>query len=122
MADLPKGTIVAYYALTGAPPQGWLVCDGRNNTPDLRGKFIRGTGDIGSVGQQGGSDKTSLPAHSHSLITGGADDALRAEGGTGVVLHRTPATYLVNSSTDGGTRSEISTIPPYVDLIFIMKA
>ena len=36
---LPKGTIVAYNS-PKAPP-GWAICDGKNGTPDLRGRFIR---------------------------------------------------------------------------------
>lgn len=50
---LPKGMIIAWYpqAATNSqdpissvglkPPAGWLICDGTNNTPDLRGRFIR---------------------------------------------------------------------------------
>lgn len=39
---LPRGTIVAW---TGSvPPNGWNFCDGTNGTPDLRGRFIVGTG------------------------------------------------------------------------------
>ena len=36
---LPRGVIMAYNSPT-APP-GWAICDGKNGTPDLRGKFIR---------------------------------------------------------------------------------
>ena len=39
----PKGTIAAYWGST--PPKGWVICDGTNGTPDLRGKFVYG-GDI----------------------------------------------------------------------------
>jgi microcystin-dependent protein len=37
---LPRGVIVAYNSST--PPFGWAICDGTNNTPDLRGRFILG--------------------------------------------------------------------------------
>jgi len=36
---LPRGCIIAYNAETA--PDGWAICDGLNNTPDLRGRFIR---------------------------------------------------------------------------------
>ena len=60
-ANLPIGTIVAFFGLDAAIPEGWLVCDGQNipensplsidanakeggkQLPDLRGKFVRGT-------------------------------------------------------------------------------
>ena len=35
-----KGTIAAYYGIK--PPKGWVLCDGRNGTPDLRGRFVYG--------------------------------------------------------------------------------
>ena len=36
---LPFGSIVAWLPSVAEdqPPQGWLVCNGENNTPDLRG-------------------------------------------------------------------------------------
>ena len=37
--SIPKGTIIAYYYLT--VPMGWVLCDGQNGTPDLRGRFVR---------------------------------------------------------------------------------
>ena len=36
---LPKGSIIAWNGKT--PPKGWALCDGKNGTPDLRGRFIR---------------------------------------------------------------------------------
>jgi microcystin-dependent protein len=35
----PKGSIVIYNDIT--PPEGWVICDGQNETPDLRGRFVR---------------------------------------------------------------------------------
>ncbi len=36
---IPRGTIVAWTGAT--PPAGWVLCNGQNGTPDLRGRFIR---------------------------------------------------------------------------------
>ena len=35
----PKGSIVIYNDITA--PNGWVICDGNNGTPDLRGRFVR---------------------------------------------------------------------------------
>ena len=37
--SIPKGTIIVYHLSTA--PMGWVLCDGNNGTPDLRGRFIR---------------------------------------------------------------------------------
>ena len=34
------GTICAYYGIVA--PEGWVICNGENGTPDLRGKFVYG--------------------------------------------------------------------------------
>ena len=36
---LPKGVIVAWHGTE--VPKGWALCNGENDTPDLRGRFIR---------------------------------------------------------------------------------
>ena len=35
----PKGSIVIYNDIKA--PEGWVICDGQNGTPDLRGRFVR---------------------------------------------------------------------------------
>lgn len=37
---IPSGAIMAFYMTTC--PEGWKFADGTNDTPDLRGEFIRG--------------------------------------------------------------------------------
>lgn len=54
MSDIPAGTIVMYSGTT--MPARWLLCDGRNNTPDLRDHFILG-GELNEVGGKS-ADKT----------------------------------------------------------------
>ncbi|QOV56309.1 tail fiber protein (plasmid) [Serratia marcescens] len=51
MADIPFGTIVMYSGRT--IPNGWLLCDGKNDTPDLIDKFILG-GHVEDIGGEGG--------------------------------------------------------------------
>jgi len=37
--SIPKGIIIPYYY--SIAPFGWVLCDGKNGTPDLRGRFVR---------------------------------------------------------------------------------
>lgn len=45
---LPKGIILLWSGSVVSIPSGWRLCDGTNSTPDLRGKFIIGAGDVGA--------------------------------------------------------------------------
>ena len=74
---IPMGGIIAWAGST--PPAGWALCDGRvvgsRRTPDLRGRFVLGTGQgigltLRTTGQVGGAEVhvvglEHLPAHSH---------------------------------------------------------
>ena len=72
-SGVPSGTIVMYNS--SSAPTGWVICDGSNSTPDLRGRFIVGYSDTDSdydVDDTGG-EKTkqlgtaNLPSHTHQL-------------------------------------------------------
>ncbi len=67
---LPKGTIVAFNGTKA--PAGWALCDGKNGTPDLRGRFIYGygSGSGNTINRRGGSEthklnSNEIPSHSH---------------------------------------------------------
>ena len=67
------GMIIIWNGAQNAIPSGWVICDGNNNTPDLRNRFIVGAGSGGSYspGDTGGAASVTLsvaqmPSHSHS--------------------------------------------------------
>ena len=81
---IPQGMITMWSGTT--PPKGWIICDGNNNTPDLRGRFIvsYNPGDVNynnpgniseggtSEGSRGGDPSFTLsianiPLHNHSV-------------------------------------------------------
>lgn len=66
---IPSGTIIAFNSFN--PPQGWALCDGKNNTPNLTKRFLYGYGSK-AKGSFGGQEKVTLkineiPNHTHSL-------------------------------------------------------
>jgi microcystin-dependent protein len=72
---VPRGVIVIWSGRANEIPTGWALCDGTNNTPDLRGRFIlggiAGTG-TNSIGNKGGVSEINiqpfnLPDHNHNV-------------------------------------------------------
>ena len=76
MLDLyiPVGTIIMFNSMSEIPP-GWAICNGENGTPDLRGRFIKASDEIGFNNPEGiifeeGISKFKileehLPQHNH---------------------------------------------------------
>lgn len=89
----PPGGVIMFHGATagkfdgsgrgiaGTPYEGWAICNGQNNTPDLRGRFIVGVGRNGDpayagnttyqMGDTGGEEEHTLtqeemPAHNHN--------------------------------------------------------
>ena len=71
-----NGTIAEAEALSN-----WAICDGQNNTPDLRDKFVLGVGSsaiasTATKGETGGSNTIQLsidqmPSHNHNITDNG---------------------------------------------------
>lgn len=75
-AVIPSGLISLWSGAADKVPAGWLLCDGTNGTPDLRGRFVVGAGGSYSPGDKGGSNTVTLtaeqmPGHTHDF-TGSA--------------------------------------------------
>ena len=66
-----SGMIIIWSGNTNNIPNGFVLCDGQNSTPDLRNRFIVGAGtgsgsDYGP-GDTGGSADATLVSHSHTF-------------------------------------------------------
>ena len=105
--SLPKGTIVAWYSRDSAVPAGWAICDGKDGTPDLTGRFLRG-GASSDAGQTGGSEVVTVtnaeyPGHDSSTYS-----KVATGGGTLNV-------------TKPGHDHGANVLPPYFTVVYIMK-
>ena len=73
----PSGGIVLWSGVVSNIPSGWVLCDGQNSTPDLRGKFIIGAGGSYNPSATGGAETVTLttaqlPSHSHNTGSAGS--------------------------------------------------
>jgi|TARA_B100000085_G_scaffold166199_1_gene151179 microcystin-dependent protein len=116
-SGIPIGGIIMWSGVS--VPAGWALCNGSNGTPDLRNRFIVGSGDTYSIADTGGSAEVTLtvsqlPAHTHSAYTEGT--------GTppgGVATSSGNGSAVDTGSAGGGQAHENR--PPYYALAFIMK-
>jgi len=66
---VPLGGIIMWAGLVNEIPIGWYLCNGANGTPDLRDRFIVGSGSTYSTGSSGGSKDAVVVSHTHTAST-----------------------------------------------------
>jgi hypothetical protein len=66
VGNTPPGIIGLWLGATSTIPTGWKLCDGDNDTPDLRDKFIKVASSSSEFGDTGGSNTHTHAAQSHS--------------------------------------------------------
>ena len=141
---IPAGTIIAYNSTT--PPNGWVLCDGSNGSPDLRGRFILGATTSSTNAPQLSSSLSSrtinisgglenvylglqnIPDHTHSgLISHTNSSAAAVDGNDGGaagtqsdVADWSTSTH-ASETNDTGNNLAHENMPPYYVLIYIMK-
>ena len=123
------GMIILWSGASDAIPTGFTLCDGNNNTPDLRGRFVVGFHDSNGdydVDDTGGAETVTLsiaemPNHKHDtsvdntkLFPSNGQTSINFGGAGGY-----PATTFTMSNTGGGGAHENR--PPYYALCYIMK-
>lgn len=139
---IPQGIIVMWSGAISNIPNGWYLCDGTNNTPNLQNRFVVGAGDDYSVGATGGLNEVTLsevqmPVHSHVAITTITATLVKKSGTGNTILTVAQASQhqgLPNPDPTFGTETKtLSTIlnragggyahenrPPYYALAYIM--
>jgi len=110
---LPKGIIVLWYGSTGTIPSGWIICDGNNDTPNLKNKFIVGAGDTYAVDATGGNIN-----HQHAFTGNGHDHELDIGN---EVAAGADFSITTTSEPGAGTTDNANGLPPYHALAYIMK-
>lgn len=145
-SGVPSGVITLWYGSESKIPDGWVLCNGENNTPNLQGVFPIGASSSYPLGSTGGSNSSvvsingstgghaltvdQMPSHSHSIEKNGYKNeeiSTSARVAT-TTTNITSATLYTGAS--GGNQphshtinltTSINTTPVYCALHFIMK-
>lgn len=109
---MQRGMILLWSGAIVDIPNGWHLCDGTEDTPDLRDKFVVGAGSTYGLGDTGGSvnhnHTFTSDVHQHDIPEG-----YTIEAGEGFFTNTT--NNVVTGTTDNG-----SSLPPYYSLAYIM--
>lgn len=120
------GIIVFWSGVVIDIPAGWVLCDGANGTPDLRGLFVIGSGGAYDPGDTGGSEEKNIQhEHDSGSLSSGTTSDLTLVDDAGVSQSSVPQAGHVHNSFLGSTASAGSTtqdiLPPFYSLAFIMR-
>ena len=132
-AFVQRGIICLWSGSSGSIPNGWQLCDGTNDTPDLRDRFIVGAGNSYAVNATGGTSTHShtTVAHTHSIDP--PNTTTSATSGSRYSGPDNPPTITVDSHTHTVDIASFSSasesvvvdnatvLPPYYALCYIMK-
>lgn len=144
-STVPSGMILLWSGSIGSIPAGYLLCDGTNGTPDLRNRFIVGSGSTYAVNATGGSADAIVvshthtatstvtdPGHTHTVVVGNQSTVNGSVSGGGSIAVPGNATLTTASNTTGitvattnasaGTSGTGANLPPYYSLAYIMKS
>ena len=121
---IPSGIIVAWSGNESNIPSGWVLCNGQNNTPDLRGRFILGVSDSHTVNSTGGEETHTLsvnemPSHNHEILSEWSVAATQ-DSSWGMETRGCGKYQGKNAKYSGGNRPH-NNMPPYYALCYIMK-
>lgn len=110
---IPSGGILIWSGAIGAIPNGFVLCDGNNGTPDLRTRFVIGAGGAFGVDATGGAS-----THDHDFTSDGHNHTL---GGGGDLSPGSGISATSSTVPDTGTTDPGNHLPPYYALAYIMK-
>lgn len=125
------GMIMMWYGDTSEIPQGWVLCDGNNGTPDLRNRFIKGgtQASLNNPSNVSEDNKISLslnnlPEHFHkySMASGEKVQIEPSSNNQNELINViNEIDYTTYSTTAVGSGESFNIEPRSYSLIFIMK-
>ena len=134
---IPSGGIIMWSGAANNIPNGWVICDGQSNTPDLRNRFVIGAGDTFSVDATGGSANAVVVEHTHTLTDPGhshqysrAENLVFGSAETSSQQQKHKIDYGTNTTQSQVTGISVDSegesgtdknLPPYYALCYIMK-
>lgn len=133
--QIPSGVILMWKGTIATIPQGWVLCNGANGTPDLRNRFVvcANADELGVAKStiQGAAAQTGGSLlHTHSGTTDGHFHGFSGslDAGTSII---TAGTGSAEPTLGGATESVSDTFttgnpieepcPPFYALAYIMK-
>ena len=140
---VPINTITIWSGSVEDIPAGWVLCDGQDGRPDLRGRFVLGAGGAYTPGAAGGSEEVTLTVdqlakHSHGQYVPASATGSTSTGYTNLVNPASTSNPvsgrpykdgLFGSSTSAnqvntkmqGNNEPHENMPPYYALCYIIK-
>ena len=129
LGNIISGMIMLWSGSSDNIPDGWVLCNGENGTPDLTDKFVIGAGGTYNSGDTGGESAhvltiDEMPKHSHKMKYDSIGwTAIRQSSGTNGIVENTTSSYDGQYSTEEvGNGNRHNNMPPYYALCFIMKS
>ena len=106
------GLIGMWWGNLPSIPKGWVLCDGTQDTPDLRDKMIIASGPVHPHGDFDGSSD-----HSHTIYSDTHDHTIVAGSGVsgGYDRNKVTGTQVLVCNTDSENN-----LPPFYSLAYIM--
>lgn len=127
--NIPIGGIIMWSGSIDSIPTDWALCDGSNNTPNLKDRFVVGAGNGYNPGDTGGENTVTLninqiPSHDH-LVYGQDNNAVATGNVSNEVANVASrgsgnAFFSRTTSLSGGGQAHENR-PPYYALAFIMR-
>lgn len=122
-----SGMIIMWSGSIASIPSGWVLCNGANSTPDLRGRFVIGADSSGSY-QVNGTGNGSLPSTTVT-VTSGASALFYDKGGSynpvtayiASTVYSGGAGYPHQDTISGSFGSGSTNVAVYYALAYIMK-
>jgi len=148
-AAMPVGAIMIWSGTDANVPSGWVICNGGSGTPDLRDRFVIGSGGTYAIGNTGGAYSTAIsgtvtvaahaitaaemPLHTHNYYDGVNSIGSSGPNGSAGAAYPTPVHYSSRTTSPTGssaghthagnsiTLNNLTCTPYYYALYYIMK-